>query len=107
MPTVFNWIQLLATHIKFKCLHGGPVGPRDRRKESEHLLDHTVQVLEANNGVQPQLSFGAEATIVEEASGSQLLPQAFQNRRVAEKLHNQRGAGAGSGRKCSKDQLDG
>lgn len=62
-----------ATHIKFKGLHGCPVGPWDRRKESQHLFDDTIQVLEADDGVQPELSFGAEAAIVEEAPGSQLL----------------------------------
>lgn len=97
----------VATHIKFESLHGSSVGPWDRRKESQHLFDDTVQVLEAHNGVQPQLSFGAEAAIVEETPGSQLLSQAFQDGRVAEELHDEWCAGAGRGGEGGKDQLDG
>lgn len=44
---------------------------------------------------------------MEEAPGSQLLPEALQDSRVAEELHDEGGAGAGSCGKGSKDQLDG
>lgn len=44
---------------------------------------------------------------MEEAPGSQLLPEALQDSRVAEELHDKGGAGAGSGGKGGKDQLDG
>ena len=44
---------------------------------------------------------------MEETSGSQLLPQALQDGRVAEELHDERGAGAGRGGEGGEDQLDG
>lgn len=44
---------------------------------------------------------------MKEAPGSQLLPQALQDSRMAEELHDEGGACTGSGGKGSKDQLDG
>ena len=88
-------------------MHGGPIRPRHGREQSQHLLDDTVQVLEGHDGVQPQLSFGAQAAVDEEAPVPQLLPQALQDSRVAEELHDEGGAGAGGGGKGSKDQFNG
>lgn len=44
---------------------------------------------------------------MEEAPASQLLPEALQNRRVTEELHDEGGAGAGGCGEGRKDQLDG
>lgn len=95
------------TYVQFEGLHGGSIGPRNRSKESQHLLDDTVQVLQADNGVEPQFCFWAEAAVVKETPGSQFLPQALKDLRVAEELHDKGGACAGSGGKGSKDQLNG
>lgn len=62
------------TYIELKGLHGGPVGPWDRCEESQHLLDDAVEILEADYGVQPQLWLGAQAAVVQETPGSQLIP---------------------------------
>ncbi len=43
---------------------------------------------------------------MEETPGSQLLPQALQDGRVAEELHDKGGAGTGCGGEGGKDQLD-
>lgn len=99
--------NILGTYIKFKSLHSCSVGTRHGCKEPQHLLDDTVQVFEAHDGVEPQLSFRAQASIVEQTPGPQLLPQPFQDSRVAEELHDEGSAGAGRGGEGSKDQLNG
>lgn len=99
--------NILATYIEFKGLHGCSVGPWHRCKESQHLFDNAVQVFKAHNGIQPQLSFRAQASIVEQTPGPQLFPQSLQDRRMAEELHDEGSAGTGRGGKGSKDQLNG
>lgn len=100
-------ITILATYIKFKSLHGCSVGTWHRCKESQHLLDDAVQVFEAHDGIQPQLSFRAQASIVEQTPGPQLFPQSLQDRRMAEELHDEGSAGTGRGGEGRKDQLNG
>lgn len=41
------------THVQFEGLHGGSVGSWHRCKKSQNLLDDTVQVLQADDGLQP------------------------------------------------------
>lgn len=83
-----------------------PVPPRDGGEETKHLFDDTVQVLEAVDVVQPEGAL-ADAAVVEDAFAAQLFTQLLQDPRVFEELHDQRGAGAGSGGIGGKDELQG
>lgn len=81
-----------------------PVPPGDGGEEAKHLLDDTVQVVEAVDVVEPEGAL-TDAAIVEDALAAQLLSQLLQDPGVFEELHDQRGAGAGGGGVGSEDEL--
>lgn len=51
----FNHIRKPATYIQFKGLQGCPITSRDRRQETEHLFNHTVDIAELAKLVQAQV----------------------------------------------------
>lgn len=94
------------THIQLEGLQHCPVPPGDGGEEAKHLLDDTVQVVQAADVVEPEGSL-TDAAVVEDAFAAQLLPQLLQDAGVFEELHDQRGAGTGRGGIGSKDELQG
>lgn len=94
------------THIQLKGLQHRPVPSGDGGEEPQHLLDDTVQVVEAVDGVQLQGAL-AEAAVVEDPFAPQLFAELLQDRGVFQELHDQGGAGAGCGGVGGKDKLQG